>query len=72
MDVPSLGVFQNRRNIVVRSPARRGPFCSCPTRLEIDADDIQAEMIDMERVQRAIEHFRNKFINGIPNEYFYP
>ncbi len=28
-------------------PARRG---SCPTRLEIDADNVQAVMVDMERV----------------------
>ncbi len=58
------------------SSAGRGPFCSCPTSLEIDGDDVQAEMVDMERVrldsdERVIEHFRNKFINCIPNKYFY-
>ncbi len=46
------------------------------TRLEINDDDVQAVMVDMERVrldsdQCVIEHSRNKFIKSILSEYFY-
>lgn len=64
-----------------QSPSRRGPFCSaesCPVRLEIDVDDVQAEMVGLERVrldeppdQCAIERIRNKFADCVPSEYFY-
>ncbi|PBK73513.1 hypothetical protein ARMSODRAFT_1081699 [Armillaria solidipes] len=69
------------QNIIVRPSAHRGPFCSaerCPACLEIDADGVQAVMVDLERVQLddlpdrlTVDHSRNKFVNGIPSEYFY-
>ncbi|SJK97086.1 uncharacterized protein ARMOST_00336 [Armillaria ostoyae] len=50
----------------------------CLARLEIDADGVQAVMVDLERVQLdnlpdrlTVGHSRNKFVNGIPSEYFY-
>ncbi|KAK0469167.1 uncharacterized protein EV420DRAFT_1472442 [Desarmillaria tabescens] len=84
MDSISLGVFHEDlapRNIIVRPPAHRGPFCSaerCPVRLAIDADSVQAVMVDLERVQlddppdqRAVGRFRNRFVNATPSKYFY-
>ncbi|SJL08683.1 uncharacterized protein ARMOST_12052 [Armillaria ostoyae] len=56
MDFIQLGVSQSDlapRNTIIRPPVRRGPFCSterCPARHEIDTEDVQAVMVDFERV----------------------
>ncbi|PBK70402.1 hypothetical protein ARMSODRAFT_110927 [Armillaria solidipes] len=82
MDFIQLGVSQSDlapRNTIIRPPARRGPFCSterCPARHEIDTEDVQAVMVDFERVlfydpikQSAIDRYRKRFVDIAPSEY---
>ncbi|PBK87305.1 hypothetical protein ARMGADRAFT_1016793 [Armillaria gallica] len=82
MDFIQLGVFQSDlapRNIIVRPPAHRGPFCSierCPARHEIDADNVQAVMVDLERVvfndpndQSLIDRYRRVFMDTARRKY---
>ncbi|KAK0462919.1 uncharacterized protein EV420DRAFT_1761270 [Desarmillaria tabescens] len=82
MDFINLGVTHGDlapRNIIIKTPARRGPFCStecCPSRHEINADDVQAVMVDFERAvfhdpkdQSLIDCYRKRFVDGVPSEY---
>ncbi|SJL03737.1 uncharacterized protein ARMOST_07094 [Armillaria ostoyae] len=82
MDFISLGVAHGDlapRNLIIKTPALRGPFCStecCPARHEIDADDVQAVMVDFERVvfhdpkdQSLIDRYRKRFVNAVRKEY---
>ncbi len=82
LDFISLGVAHGDlapRNLIIKTPARRGPFCSaerCPARHEIDADDVQAVMVDFERVvfhdpkdQSLIDRYRERFVNATRKEY---
>ncbi len=67
------------RNTIIRLPARRGPFCSterCPTRHKIDTEDVQAVMVDFERVsfiepikQSTIDRYRKRFVDIASSEY---
>ncbi len=79
----SRGVFHADwapRNVIIRPPARPGPFCCdehCPARFEIDADDVGATMIDFERVYledppdlKDIHLVRRMFTYVAPSEYF--
>ncbi|KAK0453853.1 hypothetical protein EV421DRAFT_2030744 [Armillaria borealis] len=83
MEFRDLGVCQDDlapRNIIIRPPARSGPFCSnecCPARFEIDADDVRAVMVDFERVYieyppnpDAVKSVRRRFENAVIKDYF--
>ncbi|KAK0194727.1 hypothetical protein F5146DRAFT_1037259 [Armillaria mellea] len=83
MDFRDLGVCQDDlapRNIIIRPPARPGPFCSnecCPARFEVDIDDVRAVMVDFERVYieyppnpEAMKSVRRRFANAVIKDYF--
>ncbi|SJL08702.1 uncharacterized protein ARMOST_12071 [Armillaria ostoyae] len=84
LDFASRGAFHADwapRNVIIRPPARPGPFCCdeyCPARFEIDADDAGAVIIDFERVYledppdlKDIHLVRRMFTNVVPSEYFF-
>ncbi|PBK70405.1 hypothetical protein ARMSODRAFT_110945 [Armillaria solidipes] len=68
------------RNVIIRPPGRRGPFCPtecCPARHEIDTEDVRAVMVDFEKVafidpndQSLIDRYRRLFVDVVPSEYF--
>ncbi|KAK0421773.1 hypothetical protein EV421DRAFT_1831717 [Armillaria borealis] len=83
MDFMDLGVLQDDlapRNVIIRPPARPGPFCSderCPARFEIDTDDVRAVMVDFERIRikyppnpDTVSLFGRLFANADVKDYF--
>ncbi|KAK0236574.1 hypothetical protein EDD85DRAFT_937065 [Armillaria nabsnona] len=83
MDFMDLGVLQDDlapRNVIIRPPARPGPFCShehCPARFEIDTDDVGAVMVDFERIRieyrpdpDRVSLFGRLFANADVKDYF--
>ncbi len=82
IDFIQLGVSQSDlapRNTIISPPAHRGPFCSTerrPARDDIDTEDVQAVMVDFERVlfsdpikQSTIDRYRKHFVDFAPSEY---